>query len=100
MPVSGVYKIQGVGDVVTGRIEQGMLQPKLEVKFAPTMVKGKVFSIEMHHKNFPEAGPGDNIGCNVKGLPKENMPKAGDVMFIINEAGDESPPAKAETFLP
>jgi len=98
MPVSGVYKIQGVGDVVTGRIEQGMLQPKLEVKFAPTMVKGKVFSIEMHHKNFPEAGPGDNIGCNVKGLPKENMPKAGDVMFIINEAGDESPPAKAETF--
>jgi len=98
MPVSGVYKIQGVGDVVTGRIEQGTLVPKTSVKFAPTMVDGKVFSIEMHHKNFPSAGPGDNVGCNIKGLPKENMPKAGDVMFIINEAGDESPPAKAETF--
>jgi len=98
MPVSGVYKIKGVGDVVTGRIEQGVLKPNTLVQFAPTMVGGKVFSIEMHHKNFPSAGPGDNIGCNVKNLPKENMPKAGDVMYILNEPGDESPPAKAKTF--
>jgi len=98
MPVSGIYKIKGVGDVVTGRIEQGTLKPNVQVKFAPTGTGGKVFSIEMHHKNFPSAGPGDNVGCNVKGLVKENMPKAGDVMFIDGEAGDESPPAKAETF--
>lgn len=44
------------------------------------------------------AGPGDNVGVNVKALPKENMPKAGDVMFIDGEAGDASPPAAAETF--
>jgi elongation factor 1-alpha len=98
MPVSGIYKIKGVGDVVTGRIEQGTLKPNTMVRFAPTGTGGKVFSIEMHHKNFPSAGPGDNVGCNVKGLVKENMPKAGDVMFIENEAGDESPPAKADTF--
>merc|ERR1712050_301211 len=98
MPVSGVYKIKGVGDVITGRIEQGTIKPNTMVQFAPTNVEGKVFSIEMHHKNFPSAGPGDNVGCNVKGLPKENMPKAGDVMFIKNEPGDESPPAKAKTF--
>jgi len=98
MPVSGIYKIKGVGDVITGRIEQGTLKPNTQVCFAPTGVNGKVFSIEMHHKNFPSAGPGDNVGCNVKGLVKENMPKAGDVMFIQNEAGDDSPPAKCETF--
>jgi len=98
MPVSGIYKIKGVGDVITGRIEQGTLKPNTMVRFAPTGTGGKVFSIEMHHKTFPSAGPGDNVGCNVKGLVKENMPKAGDVMFIENEAGDESPPAKAETF--
>jgi elongation factor 1-alpha len=98
MPVSGIYKIKGVGDVITGRIEQGTLKPNTQVKFAPTGTAGKVFSIEMHHKNFPSAGPGDNVGCNVKGLVKENLPKAGDVMFIENEAGDDSPPAKAETF--
>jgi len=98
MPVSGVYKIKGVGDVITGRIEQGTLQPNLTVKFAPTNVSGKAFSIEMHHKTHDKAGPGDNVGVNVKGLPKENMPKAGDVMFIDGEAVDESPPAAAKEF--
>merc|ERR1712050_774139 len=58
MPVSGVYKIKGVGDVITGRIEQGTIKPNTMVSFAPTRVGGKVFSIEMHHKTFPSAGPG------------------------------------------
>jgi len=98
MPVSGVYKIKGVGDVITGRIEQGQLTPNTMVQFAPTGVDGKAFSIEMHHKTVPKAGPGDNVGVNVKGLDKDNMPKVGDVMFIQNEDGDDSPPAAAETF--
>jgi len=98
MPVSGVYKIKGVGDVITGRIEQGTLKPNQQVEFAPTNVNGKAFSIEMHHKTVPKAGPGDNVGVNVKGLPKENMPKAGDVMYVQNEDGDDSPPAAANTF--
>jgi len=98
MPVSGVYKIKGVGDVITGRIEQGLLKPNLQVKFAPTGVGGKAFSIEMHHKNVEKAGPGDNVGVNVKGLAKENMPKCGDIMFVLNEANDGSPPAAAKTF--
>jgi len=98
MPVSGVYKIKGVGDVVTGRIEQGCLIPNQQVEFAPTSVDGKAFSIEMHHKSVGKAGPGDNVGVNVKGLPKENMPKAGDVMYIQNEPGDDSPPAASCTF--
>jgi len=98
MPVSGVYKIKGVGDVITGRIEQGILRPNLEVKFAPTGVMGKAFSIEMHHKTHEIANPGDNVGVNVKGLPKENMPKAGDVMFINNEKDDKDPPAAVSEF--
>jgi len=98
MPVSGVYKIKGVGDVITGRVEQGTLQPNLLVKFAPTGVSGKAFSIEMHNKTHDKAGPGDNVGVNIKGLPKENMPKAGDVMSISNEECDKSPPGSAEEF--
>merc|ERR1712224_702513 len=34
----------------------------------------------MHHKRQDSAGPGDNIGMNVKGLEKNNMPRTGDVM--------------------
>merc|ERR1719419_1540839 len=62
MPVSGVYKIKGVGDVITGRVEQGTLKPGPNVVFAPTGVSGKCFSIEMHHKTVDKAGPGDNAG--------------------------------------
>jgi elongation factor 1-alpha len=98
MPVSGVYNIRGVGDVITGRIEQGTLAPNVTVRFYPTNVKGKAFSIEMHHTSVPQAGPGDNVGVNVKQLPKDNMPKVGDVMCIDDPALDPEPPKKAQQF--
>ncbi|KAF4726870.1 hypothetical protein FOZ62_005916 [Perkinsus olseni] len=86
MPVSGIYKIKGVGDVITGRIEQGLVKPNEDVIFLPTHTpatpcSGKVFTIEMHHKRHEQALPGDNVGLNVKGLIKENMPRVGDVMI-------------------
>merc|ERR1712038_1272839 len=88
MPVSGVYKIKGVGDVITGRIEQGFLKPNETVGFAPSGITGKCFTIEMHHKNVDEANTGDNVGVNVKGLPKDNLPKVGDVMYNNAESAD------------
>lgn len=86
MPVSGVYKIKGAGDVITGRVEQGLIKPEDQILFLPTHTastpcSGKVFSVEMHHKSVPEAGPGDNVGLNIKGLDKLNMPRVGDVMI-------------------
>merc|ERR1712045_998545 len=59
MPGSGVYKIKGVGDVITGRIEQGALKPNEVVGFAPSGITGKAFTIEMHHKNVDIAHTGD-----------------------------------------
>merc|ERR1712127_773034 len=55
MPVSGIYKIKGVGDVLAGRVEQGVVKPGEEVLFMPTHTAsnscvGKVFTVEMHHK--------------------------------------------------
>jgi len=90
MPVSGVYKIKGVGDVITGRVEQGVVKPGQEVKFVPTHTanlpcKGKVFTVEMHHTNHDSANAGDNVGLNVKGLAKENMPRVGDVMVTMTD---------------
>jgi elongation factor 1-alpha len=90
MPVSGVYKIKGVGDVITGRIEQGKVEPGQEVNFLPTSTSskpcnGKVFSVEMHHKSVKAANPGDNVGLNVKGLDKMHMPRVGDVMVLKSD---------------
>lgn len=91
MPVSGVYKIKGVGDVITGRLEQGALKPNDVVAFAPSGIEGKAFTIEMHHKNVDMASVGDNVGVNVKGLPKDNLPKVGDVMFLASESDKTKP---------
>jgi len=85
MPISGIYKIKGVGDVLAGRVEQGLVKPGEEVIFLPTHTAsnpctGKVFTVEMHHQRVDFAGPGDNVGLNIKGLDKNNMPRSGDVM--------------------
>jgi len=91
MPVSGIYKIKGVGDVLTGRVEQGIVKPGEEVVFLPTHqpstpCTGKVFTVEMHHTRQEEAKPGDNVGLNVKNLNKENMPRSGDVMVYKKDS--------------
>ena len=53
---------------------------------APRIWNGlKVFSIEMHHKTWPNAKPGDNIGMNMKGLDKAKLPKVGDVITLEKE---------------
>merc|ERR1711937_1037339 len=84
---SRVYKIKGVGDVLTGRVEQGNVTINKEVIFLPTHTAstacpGKIFTVEMHHKRLEDGGKsGDNIGMNVKGLNKDNMPRVGDVMI-------------------
>jgi elongation factor 1-alpha len=86
MPISGIYKIKGVGDVLAGRVEQGVVKPGEEVLFMPTHTSsnpcgGKVFTVEMHHTRHDFANPGDNVGLNIKGLDKNNMPRSGDVMI-------------------
>jgi elongation factor 1-alpha len=95
MPVSGVHNIKGVGDVITGRIEQGTLQKEAKVAFAPVGITGcKVFSIEMHHRRVDQASHGDNVGVNVKGLKKEKLPKVGDIMVL----DDGNLPTSAKQF--
>jgi len=98
MPVSGVYKIKGVGDVVTGRVEQGKITAGVNVRFYPTGCTGNIFSIEMHHKQVETAHCGDNVGLNVKKLNKDNMPHTGDVMAIDDVKEDPNPPKSCKEF--
>jgi len=90
LPISGIYKIKGVGDVLAGRVEQGLAKPGEECIFLPTHTPsnpcvGKVFTVEMHHKRVEQAKPGDNVGMNIKGLDKGNMPRVGDVMILKSD---------------
>jgi len=98
MPVSGLLKISGIGDVITGRIEQGKIKKGDSIKFVPRGTKGKCFSIEMHHRQVAEAQGGDNVGINVKGLDKNNMPKTGDIIFIENDPNNDVEPTPVKDF--
>jgi elongation factor 1-alpha len=87
-----ITTIKGIECVITSRLEQGTVTKGEEVVFLPTHTAsnpcvGKVFSIEMHHKEHPTAGPGDNVGISMKGLSKANMPRDGDIMIKKADAG-------------
>jgi elongation factor 1-alpha len=68
LPLQDVYKIQGIGTVPVGRVETGILKPGDAVTFAPGGKTTECKSVEMHHEQLPEAGPGDNVGFAIKGL--------------------------------
>ncbi|ARF11950.1 elongation factor Tu EF-Tu-like protein [Klosneuvirus KNV1] len=87
MPVSQVLQLKGIGDVICGKIEQGVFRPNDEVIFLPQHTEanpcaGRIFSIEMHHTSQDSASCGDNVGVNIKGLNKKYMPKHGSVMVL------------------
>jgi len=92
LPIQDVYTISGIGTVPVGRIETGMMEPGNEVTFQPSDVGGEVKTVEMHHEEVPSAGPGDNVGFNVRGIGKDDI-RRGDVCGPVDE-----PPSVAETF--
>ncbi len=92
IPIQDVYTISGIGTVPVGRIETGTLKPGMDVVFMPSDAGGEVKTVEMHHEEVDQAGPGDNVGFNVRGVGKDDI-RRGDV------CGERSnPPKVAETF--
>jgi len=79
MPIQDVFTITGVGTVVVGRVETGVLKPGDRIVIMPPAKVGDVRSIETHHLKIDEAKPGDNVGVNVRGISKEDV-RRGDVM--------------------
>ncbi len=93
IPVQDVYTITGVGAVPVGRVETGVLKQGDKLVFMPANVNAECKSIETHHTTIPEAGPGDNIGFNVRGVEKGSV-RRGDV------AGhQDKPPTVANEFV-
>ncbi len=92
LPIQDVYTIDGIGTVPVGRVETGILNVGDNVSFQPSDVGGEVKTIEMHHEEVDYAGPGDNVGFNVRGVGQDDI-RRGDV---CGPASD--PPTVAETF--
>ena len=75
MAIEDVFSIKGRGTVVTGRIERGVVKVGDEVEILgfrdPT--KTTVTGVEMFRKLMDQGQAGDNVGCLLRGIEKENV---------------------------
>ena len=75
MPVEDVFGIKGRGTVVTGRVERGIVKVGDEIEivgFGETR-KTTVTGVEMFQKTLDQGEAGDNVGCLLRGIEREDI---------------------------
>jgi elongation factor Tu len=75
MAIEDIFSIKGRGTVATGRIERGVVKVNEEVEivgFTETK-KTVVTGVEMFRKLLDQGQAGDNVGCLLRGIEKEQI---------------------------
>jgi elongation factor Tu len=75
MAVEDVFSIKGRGTVATGRVERGKIKVNEEVEIIgfERDKKTVVTGVEMFRKQMDEGQAGDNVGCLLRGVEKEEV---------------------------
>src|SRR5712692_9693903 len=75
MPIEDIFSITGRGTVVTGRIERGIvkIQEEVEIVGIRDTRKTVVTGVEMFRKLLDEGQAGDNVGCLLRGVDKDEV---------------------------
>ena len=75
MAVEDVFSIKGRGTVVTGRIERGVIKvgDEIEILGIKDPQKTTVTGVEMFRKLLDQGQAGDNVGCLLRGIDKEQV---------------------------
>ncbi len=76
MSVEDVFSIKGRGTVATGRIERGMVKVGEEVEIVgihEQTRKTVVTGVEMFNKTLDSGMAGDNVGCLLRGVEKDEI---------------------------
>jgi elongation factor Tu len=76
MPVEDVFSITGRGTVATGRIEQGIVNTGETVEIVgihPETSSTVVTGVEMFRKILDQGQAGDNVGCLLRGIKREEI---------------------------
>jgi elongation factor Tu len=76
MPVEDVFSITGRGTVATGRIEQGVVNTGDTVEIVgikPETSNTVVTGVEMFRKILDQGQAGDNVGCLLRGIKREEI---------------------------
>lgn len=75
MPIEDVFGIKGRGTVVTGRIERGRIKPGDTVEIVGLRETRQVVvtGVEMFQKTLDEGVAGDNVGCLLRGVDRDEV---------------------------
>jgi len=75
MPVEDVFTISGRGTVVTGRIERGIVKvgDTVEIIGFTDTRNTVVTGVEMFRKLLDQGQAGDNVGCLLRGIKREEI---------------------------
>ena len=75
MPVEDVFSIKGRGTVGTGKIETGKVHTgdEIEIVGLKETSKTTVTGVEMFNKTLDDGQAGDNVGCLLRGVDKEEL---------------------------
>jgi elongation factor Tu len=95
MPVEDVFTITGRGTVATGRIEQGVIHTGEEIEIVgihPETEKTVVTGVEMFRKLLDEGQAGDNVGCLLRGVKREDIQRG----QVLSKPGSITPHTKFE----
>ncbi len=92
MPIEDVFSITGRGTVVTGRIEQGIVNTgdECEIVGVRDTAKTVVTGVEMFRKILDEGRAGDNVGCLLRGTGKEDVERG----QVLSKPGSITPHTK------
>jgi elongation factor Tu len=94
MAIEDVFSIKGRGTVATGRIERGIVKTGEEVEiigFKDTR-KTTITGVEMFRKILDEGQAGDNVGCLLRGVDKEEIERG----QVLAHPGTITPHTKFE----
>jgi elongation factor Tu len=90
MPVEDVFGIKGRGTVVTGRVERGKIQPGEQVDIVgmrSEIEQHVVTGVEMFRKTLDEGVAGDNVGCLLRGVERDEVQRG----MVLAKTGSITP---------
>jgi elongation factor Tu len=95
MPIEDVFSITGRGTVVTGRVDRGQIKVGEEIEIVGMqpinkIQKAVVTGVEMFRKLLDSGQAGDNIGCLLRGVDKDEVERG----QVLAHAGSITPHTK------
>jgi elongation factor Tu len=94
MPIEDVFSIKGRGTVGTGRIERGTVHvgEEIEIIGITDTRKAIVTGVEMFNKTLNDGQAGDNVGCLLRGVEKNDLERG----QVLAKPGSITPHTKFE----